>query len=389
MSGARYLAAAVPARLANAGSNVVLPLLAIERTGDVALGGFLIAASLAPSVLAAPVVGALLDRSRVPRRWLVGAGLVSAGGFAVASLLGDVPLVVVVLALLVSGCASPFSMGGLSSFVPDSFPDRDRGYAADALAYNVGAVAGPAVGGVLAAGLGARPATLLLATVCVIGAIGAATMAVRPHVSRERSGLWSEVRTGLRFIVGHRPIAVITASATVNQLGAGGLAIAALVLTVQRGDRPEHSAWIVTAFAVGALIGSAVLAARPFRRRLALVMPLSFAASGALLIVGAADLGFAWTVVLIGIAGVCIAPGAASLLALRTRYSPPEVRSQVFTVGSGLRASAAAAGAALAGVLSGWDGTLLLVLVGAVGGLAAGAIMLAFPRDAEPVDPAD
>ncbi|MDQ0616299.1 hypothetical protein [Arthrobacter globiformis] len=94
MSAPGYLAASIPPRMAMAGSAVAIPILAVQQMNDVGIGGALVAVSLGPSVFAAPLVGAALDRARRPA-----------------------------LLVAASGAASPFYMGGLSSFVADVIPD--------------------------------------------------------------------------------------------------------------------------------------------------------------------------------------------------------------------------------------------------------------------------
>ena len=113
MSAIAYLTAATPPRLAVGGITVAIPVLAVEQLGDVALGGLLAAAALGPSIVAAPIVGAVLDRTRRPGAFVAGAGLVTAAAFTVAAFLGVVPAGVVALALVVAGIATPFVMGGL------------------------------------------------------------------------------------------------------------------------------------------------------------------------------------------------------------------------------------------------------------------------------------
>ncbi len=81
-------------------------------------------------------------------------------------------------------------------------------------------------------------------------------------------------------------------------------------------------------------------------------MGVGFAATG-VFTVAAADLGTAWTVVAIGVSGLFTAPSASAMLLIRKQQSPPTLRSQVFTVGAGFRAAAAAAGAAVAGLAAG------------------------------------
>lgn len=90
MSTTRFLAASVPPRLAMAGSAVALPILAIEQTGDFGIAGALVAASLAPSVIAAPVVGAALDRTWCPGVMIALSCLLTAAVTAAMTLLGAI-----------------------------------------------------------------------------------------------------------------------------------------------------------------------------------------------------------------------------------------------------------------------------------------------------------
>ena len=77
-----YATAALLVRLADEGARVVLTLLALQRTGGPAAVGLLVAALLAPHVVAAPVVGLLADRLRRPERLTAVAALGFAGSLA-------------------------------------------------------------------------------------------------------------------------------------------------------------------------------------------------------------------------------------------------------------------------------------------------------------------
>ena len=65
----RYLSA-VLARIADEGARVSLVLLALDRIGSAAIGGTMAAALLIPHVVAAPLIGVLVDRARQPR-WVL------------------------------------------------------------------------------------------------------------------------------------------------------------------------------------------------------------------------------------------------------------------------------------------------------------------------------
>lgn len=385
MSAGRYLIASIPLRLAGAGGSVVLPILAVQRLHDVAIGGGLVAASLAPSVVVAPFVGVALDRARHPRWWIAASGLITAAAFVLSAFLGALPLLVIVAALIVSGAASPFFLGGLSSFVTDGFADERRAYAADALSYNVGAVAGPGLAAIVvsmgAAGLGA----FILAGASLLGAIAVLGVRMVPRPRAEHGAL-AAILAGTRHLLMHRPLAAVTLSGTVAQFGAGALPICAVALELHRSGSPERGAWIVTAFAIGSLVGSLIATGRPPRSwRAETVMLVGFAGTGLLTIVAAADLGLPWTIAGIALSGVCTGPSTAAMLLLRKQQSPATLRSQEFTVGSGLRTTAAAVGAAVAGQLAGVDAGILLAAIG-LAWVASALVMFGYPRGASPLE---
>ncbi len=384
MSTLAYLAASTPARMAVGGSVVAIPILAVELLDSVALGGALVAASLAPSILAAPLVGVTLDRTKRPRSLIAAAGIITAVAFVITAFVGTVPLPLVFGALIVAGAVTPFFMGGLSSFVTEVIPDPRRAYANDALSYNLGAVVGPAVVAGAATVASAQLAMLLMAASALLGAAGTATLRLSP-LAEVTGSIWSAMRAGLTHIATHRPLAVVTASGTLSQFGNGGLAIAAVALSLERVGSPDTGAIIVSAFAIGGLIGALAIAARQGNTRPELVMGLGFAATGLLTLAAAVDLGLVWSIVVIGLSGLFTASSAAAMLLLRKQQSPPALRSQVFTVGAGLRATAAAAGAAVAGLAAGLGAGVLIVGVG-IAWIVSGLLLLAYPRGAAAID---
>jgi len=384
VSAAGYLASATPLRLAMGGATVAIPILAVEELNDIALGGLLVAAALAPAVVAAPLVGAVLDRTRRPRGMMALAGAVAAVGLGGGALLGILPTVIVALALCAAGAAGPFFMGGLSSFVTEEIRDERRAYALDALSYNLGSVGGPAIVAAAAAIGSARSAMVAMAVAALVGVAGTLATRLTPRPLHSAS-IWRTMGAGLQHIALHRPLAVVTTSGTISQLGGGALSVAAVVLAIERVGDADDGAIVVSAFAIGGLIGAVLTAARPGRLRPDLSMGVGFAAIGVLTLVAAVDWGFAWTVALIGLSGLFTASSSAAMLLLRKQQSPARLRGQVFTVGAGLRATAAAVGAALAGAAVGLGGTALILGIGAIWVLS-GLLMVAYPRRAEELD---
>lgn len=373
----RFVAVATALRLAIEGGRVTLAVLAIDQAGSVALGGVLIAALLAPNVIIAPLAGALFDRSPAPRLLLVGGGIVTAAGLAVAGLLGILPPAAVVAVLLLTGCCSPAFMGALSSFAADLLPDPERAFAADAFAYNASGVAGPALAALVMTVGSSRLAIEVFAAIAFGGALLALTLALpaRPRPVAPES-LAAGIRRGLHHLATHRPLTLTTVSSTLTQVGAGAFPIAAIGLALERAGTASAAGWVLTSFAIGALTGSVLIAWRPVRRwDPTVVMLVTFAATGLGTVAAGLLPGFPAALAAVAVAGLFTAPGITALFAVRQRESPPNVRAQVFTVGSGLRASAAAVGAALGGAVAALGGGPLTVLVG-LGWIASAAVLL-------------
>lgn len=385
MGAAGYLATSVPLRLANAGSIVALPILAVQELDDIGLGGALVAASLAPAIVVAPFAGVALDRARRPRALIVLTAVLTVIGYGAGAMLGILPVPLIAALLLVAGCASPFFFGGLSSFVTEEIPDEQRAYAYDALSYTISSVGGPAIVA-LAGGTGTAAVGMgLMAGIAGIGAVSAFALRFR---ARSATGVgWTRTLVaGSRHLVGHRSLRLVVLSGAVAALAGGALPITAVGLALERTGDAHDAAPIVTAFAVGGLAGAVWSAIRPPRLSPALVMGGGFAVIGGITLLAIPDLGMPWTVGVIGLSGVLTASSSAAMLLLRQRTSPPEVRSQVFTIGSSLRAAATAAGAAVAGAVAGFDAGFLVAGVGATW-IAAGAMMAAYRRSDELPDP--
>lgn len=381
----RYLVAALAARTADEGAKVSLVLLALHVTGSAAVGGALVAALLVPHVVAGPVVGALVDRSRHPRRLLAAGVLVLAGSLlATALLLGRAPLGLVVALLLVGGCAGPTVTGGLTSRLPDLVGHERtlRAFGLDSLFYNVAGIAGPALVAVAAATIGPAPAQGLLAAVGGLGAIGVATLPMVAPPALDRTAE-PALTAGIREIVRQPPLRVVTLTSALGQVGPGGLAVVAAVLASSL-QRPAVSGLLLSTVAAGSLLGSLLWTWHPLAaERSALVTTVAMIGVGVPLAVAAAvPSSLAVVAVLFGLSGVFVGPFASALFTARHRYAAEEVRTQVFTIGAGLKVAAAAAGAALFGLAGGLPVPTLLLLVAASPLLAGvlGTALLVLPR---------
>ncbi|MCR8671376.1 MFS transporter [Agrococcus sp. HG114] len=376
--GLRQLTASVPIRTAASGTQIAIPILTLQVTGDLALGALLAALALVPAIVAAPLVGAILDHAHRPRAWLMSAAAGCAAAYGITAALGPVPVWLVAIALVISGLLTPFGFGGLSSFVAPPGADARRAYALDALSYNVGGVAGPAIVAALVPTLGARAALVAMAVIALASLVAFPLMPMQPRET-ERKGLWRSMAAGIVALTTRRSLAVVTTSGTLVEFGRGIMPIAAIPIAIAATGDPAVSAVIVAAFAIGALVGAALEPARGHWFSPPATMAIGFAATSLATMAAALHFGLGWTIALIAVSGLCTAAPTAAMLMLRRTQSPDAVVAQVFTVGSALRTAAAAAGTAVAGLLAGVDPMLLLAGSGAVWLLGA-AVMALYPR---------
>jgi hypothetical protein len=316
-------------------------------------------------VVAAPLVGVLVDRARQPRWVLASAMLIFAGSlFSAAALLGHAPLWLVYVLLLVGGCCGPAITGGLTSQLPalvgkDKTP---RAFGLDSLFYNIASMVGPAVAGITAAAVSPAAAQSVLAVSAAVGALGVASLPLPTRMHPPGStelGLLS----GVREIVHQPTLRTVTLTSSLGQIGPGGLAVVAAVLAASQ-HRPAGSGLLLTAVAAGAFIGSLLWTWRPIAvDRAPLVTAISMIGIGTPIAIAAVVPSLEATAVLFGLSGVFIGPFGSALFLSRTQYAAPTVRTQVFTLGAGLKVTASALGAALIGFATGLPvGTQLLLV---------------------------
>jgi hypothetical protein len=191
-------------------------------------------------------------------------------------------------------------------------------------------------------------------------------------------------------VMWQRPaLASVTAGTAIGQLGSGALPIVAALLAVRAHDA-ALTGIALSAGAVGNLLGALAYTPHPIRRwRPEVVVAgclLLMAAPFALLPLA----GPRWLqLFLFAVAGSLFGPLTTALFTVRDREAPPAVRTQIFTIGAGMKVTAAAAGAALAGLATSIGIAGLLLAIAACQVLAGGtAAALLRRRPAPPASPA-
>jgi MFS family permease len=146
----------------------------------------------------------------------------------------------------------------------------------------------------------------------------------------------------------------------------------------------------LSALAAGNLAGALAYAKWPIRRWRPELVVLAGLAIPALPFALLPLVPGVWpTLVLFAVAGLAVAPVSSSLFVVRDREAPPAVRTQVFTIGAGLKVTTAAAGSAVAGLVTGLGAGSLLLLVAASQVVAAAiGFLILRRRPGPPASPA-
>lgn len=346
----RYLAGAAVARTGDEMSAPALLLAGLAITGSTATAMSLLAAITFSAALGGPLLGVFMDRSARPGRLLAQA--LAAYGAAlgvIVIVLGRTHPVVTILIALGAGLLGPALSAGWTSQLPliARGPKLRRASDLDAMTFNVAALSGPALAGLVAGVLGASVAVVAsIALICM--AIPAARMLPARPVGRV-SPLLTDLAAGFTAITRIRPLARATRISVISCVGQGMLVACTPLLGAQVLGSPERGAYLLAVIAASALAANVVLprfAVNPD----AVVWLSTLVLGGGFLLAAvrhpAAVIGAAVVV------GIGEGPQLTALFAVRHREAPEHLRGQIFTTGASLKITGFAVGAAVAGPLA-------------------------------------
>jgi MFS family permease len=375
--------ASTSARLANEAARVALVLLVLDRTGSPALAGALVAALTLPALVTGPVLGAWLDRTAHRRSaFVANEVLLTSALLGVLLAVGHAPSAVVVLLAGLAGLTLPVLTGGFTGLIAPLVPPTllRRAYGAESTSYNVAGVAGPALAAAVAAAstTGSVLMCVALSTVALVAVLRVPMPAPAPsHRSIART-----VGAGLAHLARTPALRSVTVATTISFMGMGAFPVVFPALAKTLGARPAASGALFSCFAIGALLGSLVMAARaprtgPLRVALVGIGGLTVVFVGLAL---APSLAAALIAVLL--AGAFEGPVLSSTLTVREQHSPAAMRTQVVTTAASIKFGAFALGSALAGQVVATHGSRAGVWFVAgcqLVGVIVGAVALGWP----------
>ncbi|MCU1686656.1 MAG: hypothetical protein JWQ81_7395 [Amycolatopsis sp.] len=370
-------------------ARVALSILVFDRTRSAGWAAATYALTFLPDLLGGPLLSGLADR--FPRRSVM--------------VLADLARLVLVSAMAVPGMSLPAVAGLLvlvqllntpwgaarAALLPQVLEGElfVAGNAVFSMTTQSAQVLGFAGGGLTVAFLGPSGALWVDAGTFAVSATvirWGVRLRAAPNASADRKVRWAaELRAGLFLVTRDRKLRALVALACVSGFYIAGEAIAA-PYAAELGGGAATVGSLLASYAVGNVVGMALLARIPRQLRTRLMVPLAVLAC-ATLIGCAANPGLSLTLTLWFCSG---AAGAYNLTAstLFVQAVPDSRRGQAFGLAvTALRVSQGV-GVVLAGLAAEHlSPHLVVALAGALGVLAAGAAGLAWRRASPPVAP--
>jgi MFS family permease len=353
----RFVSAATLARVSDEMFGVGVVLLVLDRTGDAALAGAVVAAVTLPSLVTGPLLGAWLDLTGRRRTLMIIDQLVIASVvLGLVVLVGHAPSWVLLLLVLPAGATYPLSFGGFTSMIPSLVPGEllPPANALETTSFNSALVIGPALAGTLSATV-APAAPLVVEAVLALGALALIvripSLDSEPDRGEGRT-LFGIAAQGLRQIVSVPELRAVTAAAGLGLGGLGLLTVAFPLFAVEQlGVDKSASGYMWAAFAVGSTIGALTLVRLQRRFPPERIVLTGYALFGVLMFSWLLADSLAVFLVLVAVAALVDGPALAAQFAVRQQYVPPSLYGQVFTTAVGVKVGCLALGAAASGAI--------------------------------------
>jgi hypothetical protein len=374
----RLLTAYTLNELAYSIATVSLAFLIYHRTGSaVGTMGFFLCAQFVPALIA-PAVVARLDqraaRTVLPALYAI-EGLVYLGLAAAASSFSLAPILILVL---IDGVIAQAARAlARAATVAVTSP---AGVLREANAITNGAaavcyVAGPAIGGVVAAASGASVALLVNSGLFALVALTIATGPSLPGAVLEREATAGRLRAALRHARGHPGIRAVLGVQAVG-LVFFTITVPVEVVLVQHSLHGGNAAYgaLMALWGVGAVVGSVVYARwRRLPSRLLIALGAGGLGVGFLVMAGA-------TVLAVAIVGAAIAGAGNGIEAVAQRTALQEQVEErwmalIMSLNESVYQAVPGAGIVLGGVLTALAGPRVALAVAGIGSIAVTAVV--------------
>ncbi len=197
---------------------VAVGWLTWELTGSAAWLGAVAFAEFMPTIIVAPIVGALADRYDRRKIALIGQVLATAqaGALAILTVTGLVSPLWILFLQLASGIIQPATQTARLVLVPSLVPRENLGNAVaiTSLTFNIARIVGPAISGVMIATIGAGYSFAINAASYLFVIASLTAMTVPPRAQEARSAgsflesVWTDIAEGAHYVWTHKDLRI-------------------------------------------------------------------------------------------------------------------------------------------------------------------------------------
>lgn len=369
--------------LSSLGDELALVALTI-KVFDISHSGIAVSAVLlagiVPLVAFSPLAGSIVDRTESTGTLAIASAIQA--GLAVGLAFVHPVWAIVALSFLLGSVASVASPA-VFAIMPMAVDEEDltEANANMETARYIGMVAGPIIAGGLAATTGRSDAALLVdAITFLVITSAAASLTIRrpPEPTEQGRRPKGEARRGFSFLARDRVllIAVVAIAATVLFAAMDNVAEVFFARNVLDAGNWGYGA-LAAAWLAGMVVGAALIARRLPEDRLAPAILVASLAGGVAVAIAAALPAIVLALSMFALGGVANGVVTVSMRSLLHHRVPDQLRGRVFSAYFGVVMAGQLGATALGGVLVAVLHSRVVLLIGGLGGAAAGLIGLA------------
>ncbi len=296
-----------------------------------------------------------------------------------AGLRGQPSLPAIYAVLVLLGSARAFNAPAAQALMPSLVSSEAfaRAVAVNSSVFQVGSIAGPALGGLLYAWVGnAEPVYFLAAGLAVLDV--AALWGLRPRVEQRasRAVSWATVLAGVRYVWAHQVILGCISLDLFAVLLGGAAALMPVFAQDVLSCGPLGLGFLRGAPAVGAGLTGLWLARRPLTRRAGPTMLAGVAAFGVCTVGFGLSRSFPLSLLLLALMGAADMVSVFVRLTLVQISPPPDMRGRVNAVNMLFIGASNELGEFESGLTAQWLGAVRAVVLGGLGTLVVVALWL-------------
>ena len=250
---------------------VALSWLVYELSHSVFLLGLVSFMSQAPIFFVTPFAGMIADRAdrRLVFMATRAASLVQALILTVLTLTGNINVEIIIVLALALGIVTAIEVPTRQAFTVQMVGREDlpQAIAFNAMMFNFTRTLGPAIGGLIVAGIGEGLCFLVNTVSSSAVLVSLFLMKISPREPRPTSRPWDDLKQGFVYVTRHPHIRMVLVLSTIcSCFGTSYLALMPAFAQDILHQGPDGLGYLLSAFGAGAVLGAALVSRQPAHR---------------------------------------------------------------------------------------------------------------------------